>query len=72
MNWEKTRGRSPIDGRKRQDEAICEPENSGDVHATRAADIHEERVGRLDESLLLVFLGLSGGIGVQQVVLNEL
>jgi hypothetical protein len=48
------------------------PENSGDVHASRAADIHEEGVGRLDESALLGLGGLNLHIRVQQIVLNEL
>lgn len=49
-----------------------EPENSGDVHASRAANIHEVRVGRLDESALLALGLFNGRIGVKQVVVDEL
>ena len=48
------------------------PENGGDVHASLAADIHEERVGRLDQSALLVLSLLNGNVGVEEIVLNQL
>jgi hypothetical protein len=47
-------------------------ENGGDVHASLAADIHEERVGRLDQSALLVLSLLNGNVGVEEIVLNQL
>jgi len=49
-----------------------EPENSGDVHASRAANIHEVRVGRLDKSALLALGLFDGSVGVKQVVVDEL
>lgn len=47
-------------------------ENSGDVDASGATDVHEVRVGRLDQSTLLVLGNLDLDIRVQQIVLNEL
>ena len=43
-------------------------EDGGDLEAARALDVHEERVGRLDETLQLVLTGLVLSGRVQQVV----
>jgi len=43
-------------------------EHGGDLEAAGALDVHEEGVGRLDETLELVLAGLVLGGRVQQVV----
>jgi len=42
-------------------------EHGGDVKATGALDVHEERAGGRHKSLELVLAGLSGGMGVEEI-----
>lgn len=42
--------------------------DGGDVEAARAFDIHEERVGALNEALKLVLSLLVAGRGVQEIL----
>jgi hypothetical protein len=45
-------------------------EDSGNLEAARALNVHEETVGSLDETLKLVKLSLIFGRGVEEVVID--
>ena len=64
---EREREREREERERERKESFCLPKDGGDVEATLALDVHEERVWRLDQTLELVLLLLQRRWRVQKV-----